>query len=185
MRKLTTFNFISLNGFFKGPDEDISWHKHGEEESKYSEEMLALNNILLFGRKTYEQMFSFWPGQFAKEMFPEVAEGMNRAEKIVFSNSLPDEEIWENTRFIGGDIIEKIKQIKQSPGKDLTILGSGSIVTLFAEHQLIDEFQIMIDPVVLAEGVPLFDGLKNKLEMELTRVKSFSSGTVLLYYKPY
>ncbi|MEW5959613.1 MAG: dihydrofolate reductase, partial [Chloroflexota bacterium] len=79
MRKLTAYNFLTLNGFFKGPNEDTNWHTHGEEEAKYSEESLAQDNILLFGRKTYEMMASFWPTPQAKELFPKVAAGMNKA----------------------------------------------------------------------------------------------------------
>ena len=99
MRKLTAYNFLTLNGFFKGSNEDTSWHRHGAEEARYSEEMLAQDNILLFGRKTYQMMASFWPTPQAKELFPKVAEGMDRAEKIVFSKS-PFEPEWENTQVI-------------------------------------------------------------------------------------
>ncbi len=87
MRKLTTYDFLTLNGFFKGPNEDNTWHTHGEEEAKYSEEALGEENVLLFGRKTYEMMASFWPTPQAKALFPQVAAGMNNAEKNVFSRS--------------------------------------------------------------------------------------------------
>lgn len=88
MRKLSVFNFITLNGFYKGPGGDISWHKHGEEGSKFSEENLKSANILLFGRVTYEMMAGFWPSPMAYETFPAVAEGMNNTDKIVFSKTL-------------------------------------------------------------------------------------------------
>jgi dihydrofolate reductase len=68
MAKIIAYNFITLDGYYKGPNEDISWHKHGKEESAYSEEMLALDNVLIFGRKTFENMASFWPTSFASEM---------------------------------------------------------------------------------------------------------------------
>ncbi len=182
MRKIKAYNFITLNGFFKGPEEDFSWHLHEAEESKYSEEMLVQDNILLFGRKTYDQMANFWPSSLAREMFPKVALGMNKSEKIVFSHT-PLTEHWENTRLISGDILAEIKKLKQSPGKDMAILGSGSIINLFTEHQLIDEFEIMIDPVVLGEGTPLFNGIKTQLNLELIDVRKFKSGVVLLFYK--
>jgi dihydrofolate reductase len=184
MRKLTAFNFTTLNGFYKGPNEDIGWHTHDKEELKYSEEMLALNNILLFGRKTYEHMASFWPTAMAMEMFPKVADAMNEAEKIVFSHT-HIEAGWKNTQLINGDIAGKVKQLKLSPGKDLTVLGSGSIVNLFTERKLIDEYQVMIDPVAIGKGTTLFSGIKNKLTLELTNVKTFKSGVILLYYKPF
>lgn len=184
MRKLTAYNFLTINGFFKGPNEDTSWHKHGEEEAKYSEKALKQDNILLFGRKTYEMMASFWPTPQAKELFPKVAEGMNKAEKIVFSET-PFEPMWQNTQVICGDILEKTRKLKASPGKDITILGSGSIINLLTDHGLIDEYQFMIDPVALPEGTPVFNGIKRKLELRLTGSKVFASGVVLLSYRPF
>ncbi|MBI3606276.1 MAG: dihydrofolate reductase [Nitrospirae bacterium] len=183
MRKVTVFNFITLNGYFKGPNEDISWHNHGEEESKYSAESLKSGNTLLFGRVTYEMMASFWPTPMAIENFPIVAEGMNKAEKIVFSRTLKKVE-WNNTKVVKDNVLEKIKKMKQMPGKDMTLLGSGSILTQFADEGLIDEYQIMVDPVVLGDGTPIFKGIKHKLDMKLTGTRTFKSGVVLLCYQP-
>ncbi len=182
MRKLTAYNFLTLNGFFKGPNEDTNWHTHGEEEARYSEESLAQGNVLLFGRKTYEMMVSFWPTPQAKELFPKVAEGMNKAEKIVFSRS-PFEPAWENTRVISGDIVAKIQEIKRSPGKDMAILGSGSLITLFTDHGFIDAYQFMVDPVAIPDGTPVFSNIKQKLNLRLTGSKVFNSGVVLLNYE--
>lgn len=183
MRKLTSYNFLTLNGFFKGPNEDTTWHTHGEEEAKYSEEALGEENVLLFGRKTYEMMASFWPVPQAQELFPQVAAGMNNAEKIVFSRS-PFEPAWENTRVVSGDIVAKIREVKKSPGKDMTILGSGTIISLFTDHNLIDEYQFMIDPVAIPAGTPIFSHINQKLNLRLTGSKVFNSGVVLLNYQP-
>ena len=182
MRKLTAYNFLSLNGFYKGPNEDTNWHTHGEEEARYSEESLAQGNTLLFGRKTYEMMVSFWPTPQARELFPKVAEGMNNAEKIVFSRTLFEPE-WENTQVISGDIVDQIHELKRSPGKDMTILGSGSIISLFTDHNLIDEYQFMIDPVAIPDGTPVFINIKQNLDLQLTSSKIFNSGVVLLHYQ--
>ncbi len=183
MRKLNVFNFITLNGFFKGPNHDINWHRHGGEENKFSDDALQSEGILLFGRRTYEMMYSFWPTEMAAEQFPETARGMNRSQKIVFSSTMKKAE-WNNTKVIGGNIIEEMTRLKKKKGNDMTILGSGSIVSLFAETNLIDEFQIMIDPVVIGNGTPIFKGIKQKLDLKLTEIKSFKSGVVLLSYKP-
>lgn len=183
MRKLTVFNFITLNGFFKGPNEDISWHKHGGEESDYSAEGLKSGNTLLFGRVTYEMMASFWPTPIAMDSFPSVAKGMNKAEKIVFSRTLKKVE-WNNTKVVKGNIVEEIKKMKQMPGKDMTLLGSGSILTQVAEQGLIDEYQIMVDPIALGEGTPIFKGIKHGLNLMLTKTRTFKSGAVLLCYQP-
>jgi dihydrofolate reductase len=182
MRKLTVYNFLTVNGFFKGPNEDTNWHTHGEEEVKYSQESLGQDNILLFGRKTYQMMVSFWPTPQAKELFSKVAEGMNRAEKIVFSR-VPFEPEWENTQVISGNIVERMREIKKSPGKDMTILGSGTIINLFTDHGLIDDYQFMIDPVAIPDGTPVFKNINQKLDLQLTGSKVFDSGVVLLNYQ--
>ena len=182
MRKLSVYNFITLNGMYKGADDDISWHRHGEEEAQFSAASLAADNILLFGRVTYEMMASWWPTPMAAEAYPEVASRMNSAEKIVFSNIIEDPK-WNNTRVISGDIVGQVRQLKQQPGKDMTILGSGSIVSQFAVAGLIDEYQIMIDPVVLGTGTPIFNGFKGCMALELIGHRVFKSGVVLLSYK--
>lgn len=182
MRKLTVFNFISLNGFYKGLDNDISWHRHSAEEGAFSADSLKADNILLFGRITYEMMAFWWPSPMAAEAYPEVAKGMNNAEKIVFSTII-EQPKWNNTTVIHSDIVNHIREIKQQPGKNMTILGSGSIVKQFAEAGLIDEYLIMVDPIALSGGTPIFSGLKSNLSLTLTDSKVFKSGVVLLSYK--
>jgi dihydrofolate reductase len=183
MRKLGVFNFISLDGYFKGPEGDISWHKHDAEGSEYAREMLKAHSTLLFGRVTYELMAKYWPTPEALKNEPIVAEGMNSAEKIVFSRTLTSVE-WQNARLVKADILEEIRTMKQGSGRDMTLLGSGSIVTLFAEQGLIDTYQIMVDPVVLGEGTPLFKGISHKLNLQLTETRRFGNGNVLLCYQP-
>jgi dihydrofolate reductase len=184
MRKVTSFNFITLNGFFKDADNSVSWHQHSAdaEAGEYAKEGAQSGSVLLFGRVTYQMMSSFWPTKQAIETMPEIAKGMNSAEKIVFSNTLKKAE-WNNSRIVGGDIITEVKKMKQQPGNDMTILGSGSIITQFSNEGLIDEYQIMLDPIALGAGTPLFSGLKHKLELELTNTRRFKSGIVLLSYK--
>jgi dihydrofolate reductase len=183
MGKLSVFNFITLNGFYKGVNNDIGWHKHGEEEGKYSAEGAQSDNIMLFGRVTYDMMYSFWPTTMAKESMPEVANGMNKSEKIVFSHTLKKAD-WSNTRIISNQAVEEIKKLKKTSQKDMIILGSGSIVRLCAEHGLIDTYQIMVDPVAIGNGIPLFHGLKRQLDLTLTSTRTFKSGVVLLNYEP-
>ena len=183
MRTLNAYNFLTLNGFFRGPQEDTSWHTHGGEEEQYSVESLRGDGLLLFGRKTYDMMASFWPTPAAAEQFPEVAAGMNRVEKIAFSKK-PFTPRWDNTRVITGDIVNEVRALKATPGKNMTILGSGTIISLFTEHGLIDEYQFMIDPVAIPDGTPVFAGITKKLELELIGSKVFNSGVVLVSYRP-
>ncbi len=183
MRKVTVFNFVTLNGYYKGPKGDISWHRHGAEENEYAAGNLKSGSTLLFGRVTYEMMASYWPTPIALKNDPIVAEGMNTAEKIVFSRTLKKAE-WNNTRLVKDNIVDEIKNMKQQSGKDMTLLGSGSIVTQFAEQGLIDEYQFMVDPVVLGDGTPIFKGIKHKLDLKLIRTRTFKSGVALLCYEP-
>ena len=181
MRKINSYTFITLNGYYKGANEDISWHQHGGEESEHATEGLSGDGVLLFGRKTYEMMSSYWPTPAALESTPDIAKGMNNAEKIVFSRTLKEAK-WNNTRIIKDNIVEEVKKLKENGNKNMAILGSGSILNLFAENGLIDEYQFMIDPVVIGEGETV---LKCKMKkLKLTKSKVYKSGVILTYYEP-
>ena len=183
MRRLSSFIFVTLNGYSHGPKGDISWHRHGAEENAYAAESLRSGATLLFGRVTYEMMASYWPTPLALTNDPIVAKGMNDAEKVVFSRRMR-KAAWNNTTLVKKNIVEEIRKMKQMPGKNMTILGSGSIVTLFAEAGLIDEYQIMLDPVAIGKGTPIFKNIKQTLDLRLTSTKTFKSGVVLLCYQP-
>lgn len=183
MAILSAFNFLTLNGFYKGLNEDIGWHRHGEEEAAYSLEGFKSESILLFGRVTYEMMASFWPTPEAIKTMPAVAEGMSKAEKIAFSRTLQKAE-WNNTRVLKENIVGEIRAMKRTSRRDMTILGSGSIVTQFAEAGLIDTYLMMVDPVAIGAGTSVFGGIKRKLDLRLTNARTFKSGVVLLSYEP-
>ena len=183
MRRIISYTFTTLNGFYKGPGGDISWNKHDTEENAFAVDSLQYGATLLFGRVTYDMMAGFWPTPAARNTMPEVAEGMNRADKIVFSRTLSSAD-WQHTRIIRDNMIDVLKQMKQEAGKDMTLLGSGSILRQLAEHGLIDEYQIMLNPVAIGEGSPLFQGLSHPLDLRLTRSQSFKNGNILLCYEP-
>lgn len=182
MSKLSVFNFISLDGYYKDLNNGIDWHQHGQEEGEFSAKNLGQDNILLFGRVTYEMMASWWPTQNAITAMPKVAKGMNNAEKIVCSNTLKTAD-WQNTRVISGDVFKQLAELKKNSTKDITILGSGNLTTQLAEAGLIDSFQIMIDPVAIGNGTAIFEGIQHQLMLKLTDTQSFKSGTVLLSYE--
>ncbi|HOY94928.1 MAG TPA: dihydrofolate reductase family protein [Catalimonadaceae bacterium] len=181
MRKIQVFNFITLDGYYKDQDQGIGWHQHGKEEGEFSAENMKSGNCLLFGRKTFEMMKEFWTSPIAADMFPEVAKGMNAAEKWVCSRTIP-EPGWTNSQVITGELISEIRKMKQSEGADITILGSGEIVTQLTEANLVDAFQIMIDPVVIGSGTSVFSGITNRQNLRLVGTRTFSSGAVLLDY---
>jgi len=183
MRKLSVFNLVTLDGYFAGQDGDISWHNVDEEFQELANAASNSGNTLLFGRVTYELMVSYWPTPEAIKNDPIVAAGMNKAEKIVFSRTL-DRVDWNNTRLVKSDMIAEIRKLKQQSGTDLTVLGSGSIVSQLAQERLIDEFQILLNPVVIGRGKTMFEGVKDRFSLKLTKTRVFGNGNILLNYEP-
>jgi dihydrofolate reductase len=112
-----------------------------------------------------------------------VAAGMNKSEKIVFSRTLQKAD-WNNTRLVKDDMLGEVRRLKQGSGKDLTVLGSGSIVAQLAEEGLIDEYEILLNPVVLGKGKTMFEGLKKRLALKLVSTRTFGNGNILLTYVP-
>jgi dihydrofolate reductase len=183
MRKVIVAMQVTLDGYFEGPNREIDWHNVDTEFNEYAIDMLNSVDTLLFGRVTYELMASYWPTPDAIKNDPIVAEKMNTLPKIVFSKTLNKVE-WNNTRLVKDVISKEIEKMKQGPGKDMAILGSGSIMSEFAQRGLIDEYRIMVNPSVLGDGKPLFKGIKDRLNLKLTKTKTFGNGNVLLYYQP-
>ena len=186
MRKLVVFNQVTLDGYFAGMNGDISWaHKDNKdaEWNAFVADNANAGGLLLFGRITYELMTSYWPTPYAIENDRVVAEQMNNLPKVVFSRTL-DKASWNNTTLVKGGMSAEIRKMKKEPGKDMAILGSGSIVSQLAQEGLIDEYQIVVYPVVLGKGRTMFDGIKEKLTLKLTKARTFGNGNVLLCYQP-
>jgi dihydrofolate reductase len=186
MPRLSVFNTVTVDGYFTDRNGDIGW-AHQEDDDAEFQEFVAGNasggGVLVFGRKTYEMMASFWPTPAAAEQFPVVARQMNSRPKVVFSKTL-DEAPWNNTRLVKGDLVAEVRRMKDESGEDMAILGSGSIVSQLAQAGLIDEYQVLVAPVVLGEGRTMFDGLQGKLPLKLTKSRVFRNGRVLLVYEP-
>ncbi len=183
MRKLTVFNLVTLDGYFAGPGGDISWHNVDAEFNTFAEEKANSGNLLLFGRVTYQLMAGYWPTPEAIKNDPVVAGGMNKSEKIVFSRTL-DKVEWNNTRLVKDEMTAEIIRLKKQSGKGMTVLGSGSIVSQLAQEGLIDEYQFMVNPVVLGAGRTMFEGVKDRIVLKLTGTRTFGNGNVLLSYEP-
>jgi dihydrofolate reductase len=183
MRKIVVFNLVTLDGYFAGKGGDISWHNVDEEFQELANAASNSGNTLLFGRVTYELMASFWPTPEAMRTDPIVAAGMNKSEKIVFSRTL-DTADWNNTRLVKDDMIAEVRKLKQGSGKDLTVLGSGSVVSQLAQEGLIDEYNILLNPVVIGSGKTMFEGIKDTFALKLISIRTFGNGNVLLRYIP-
>jgi len=183
MRKLIFQAITSVDGFFEGPNKEIDWHNVDEEFNNYAIDFLNELDLLLFGRVTYELMVSYWPKPDAIKNDPIVASKMNGLSKVVFSTTMQKAD-WNNTLLIKENIAEEVKILKHQPGKDIAILGSSDLAVSLIEHDLVDEFRICIDPLVLGNGKPLFQGMNRRFELTLIKTREFRSGNVLLYYKP-
>jgi dihydrofolate reductase len=183
MRKIFLFMMVSLDGFFEGPDGDISWHNVDEEFNEFAVQQISEVDTLLFGRKTYEGMASYWPTEVAKRNDPIVAGLMNSIPKIVVSKTLEAVD-WENTRLVKENVTEEISKLKRQAGKDIAIFGSANLTVTLTEAGLVDEYRVMVNPVALGDGKSLFNGLNHKLNLKLLKTKPFKSGNVLLYYEP-
>jgi dihydrofolate reductase len=183
MRKVVIFNMVSVDGFFAGPDGDINWHSVDDEFNEFAIEQLDTVDTLLFGRVTYELMASYWPTPQAIEDDPSIADKMNNLKKIVFSKTLASVD-WQNTLLIKGNVADKLSDLKGQPGKDLILFGSADLASTLTQYGLIDEYRIMVSPVVLGEGLPLFKGITQPLRLKLIEARTFHSGNVLLVYQP-
>ncbi len=184
MRKLGVFNQVTLDGYIADASGDMSWaHKHDAEWNAFVGQNAAGGGELLFGRITYELMTRYWPTPMAMQNNPVVAERMNNLPKVVFSRTL-EKASWNNARLVKGDVAPEVRRMKAGPGPGLMILGSGSIVAQLAAEGLIDEYQVVVNPVVLGKGKTMFEGIQEKLNLKLTRTRAFSNGNVLLCYEP-
>ena len=183
MRKVLFFMMVTLDGFFEGPNHSIDWHNVDEEFNTFANAQLDSVDMLLFGRITYELMAAYWPTPSAAKDDPEIAKKMNQTPKIVFSRTLKS-ATWQNTRLIKENIAEEISKLKAEPGKDLILFGSSNLSVTLIQSGLIDEFRIMVNPVVLGKGTTLFNGIRERLNLRLLTTQTFHSGNVLLYYQP-
>ena len=184
MPRLNMFNSVSLDGYFTDANNDMSWAHAGADDTEVRE-FTAGNakgtGALVFGRVTYLMMASFWPTPQAAQMMPDVAAGMNRAQKYVFSRSLQKAD-WASTTVLHGDPVAEIARLKREDGPQLTILGSGSIVKQLTAAGLIDDYQLMVCPVILGGGRTLFAGTTGRPMLKLANSRTFKNGRVFLHY---
>lgn len=185
MRRVIVSNLMSLDGFIAAPGKDISWFGPGPEFFAYAQGMLAKADLLLFGRTTYELMVGYWTKPEAMRDDPVVAKAMNELPKWVFSETLKEAPwgSWNNAE-VSADPAGTVKRLKAEPGRDMVILGSGSLVSALTAEGLIDEYRIMVAPVIVGGGTPEFQGLSKRVNLKLAGTKTFDSRLVMLTYHP-
>jgi dihydrofolate reductase len=188
MRKVIVSMNVTLDGFMAGPGCELDWHFNfwNEEMSEYAGKQLNGADTILLGRVTYNAMAKYWPFVTVDPSYPRediaFADMMNSHQKIVFSGTL-EKASWNNTRLVKENSSRKIVRLKQQPGKNILIYGSGSIISALMRWELIDEYMLWVHPVVLGKGKQLFSDLTNRITLQLVGTKTFNSGVVLIYYQ--
>lgn len=183
MRKLILQMMISVDGYFEGPAREIDWHNVDAEFNEQALDLISRVDLMLFGRITYELMAGYWPTDSARGDDPMVAAAMNNTEKIVFSSTLNKAD-WEHTRLVKSDAAAEIRKLKALPGKDMVIFGSSDLGASLLEAGLIDEIHIVVAPILLGAGKPLFKGMRRRVPLKLLSVRQFKNENVLLVFQP-
>lgn len=184
MRKVIYRMSVSLDGFIEAADGDLSWSYPDEELHKHFNDLESTVETHLYGRRLYENMAAYWPTADEDPSAPEHEKAYARIwrdkPKIVFSTTLDHVE-W-NARLVRQDIAQEVKQLKEQPGKDMTVAGAG-IAATFMKLDLIDEYWLYVHPVILGDGKPMFGSLQEEIDLQLVETHTFGSGVVLLRYQ--
>jgi dihydrofolate reductase len=180
MRRIVVSEFVSLDGVVENPSWTFQFGSEEQQRFKYDE--LSAADALLLGRVTYEGFSAAWPHM--TEQAGEYADMMNGYPKYVVSTTLEEPLAWNNSTLIKGDVSEEVSELKRQPGGDIMVFGSGSLVNKLMHLGLIDEYRLMVFPVVLGSGQRLFgDGIEETV-LELVGTDTFDTGVVVLTYRP-
>ena len=181
MKKLIAAINMTLDGFC-----DHTAGIADEEIHQHYNDLLRSADTLIYGRKTYQLMESHWPAIVKKptgiKETDEFAILIDNISKIVFSRTLQD-VTWKNTKLKKEIIKDEIRELKKQPGKNI-IVGSPSLIVALMQLNLIDEYQLNVQPIVLGNGLPLFKNIKDTINLRLIKTKIFKCGSIALYYEP-
>jgi dihydrofolate reductase len=188
MRKIITTTWVTLDGFIAGSNGEMDWigEIYDDAMSTYENDLVGSADTLLLGRVTYQSFAGSWPhvpdNPNASEDEKAYARQLNAMRKLVFSRTLESVE-WNNSTLLKEVVTEDIEKLKQEPGRDMVIYGSASLVQTLTNLGLIDEYQILVHPVILGSGKPLFQNIKDQVKLKLVDTKTHPSGVVILYYQ--
>jgi dihydrofolate reductase len=195
-RRVVVAEFVTLDGYMIGPDEDISWVIDGFDPQMQEDVAVDLSttfDLFVFGRVTYDIFAPYWPHAVpydegdalhpseGKED-PRIIRALNDSPKLVFSTTLGEPE-WANTRVVAGGLEDEIRRLKKEPGKAIGIQGSASIVHALARADLVDEYHLYQHPVLLGDGKLLFPAGHGRQNLDLTRLTRYDNGVVALTYE--
>ena len=200
MRKLVLGMFVSLDGFISGPNGEIDWvFKTGDDATdEWIIDNLWQAGVIAMGSRSYNEMAGYWPSAVSPFAAP-----MNEIPKVVFTRkglsdtpgaqveasgasepTAPVEGSWANPFVAHGELSDEVARLKAQPGKDIRALGGANFAQNLAAHGLIDEYHLLVCPIALGKGVPLFSGLSKPVDLQLVSAKTFSGGAIALVYRP-
>ena len=186
MRKVVVSEFVSLDGVIEDPRWTFRFMSEERERFKFDE--LSASDALLLGRVTYEGFAAAWPSMMEQYEGPRRAElqgytdMMNGYPKYVVSSTLEEPLVWNNSTLIKGNVAEEVLRLKQQPGKDILIFGSGDLANTLMQHDLIDEYRLMVFPILVGGGKRLFGDTNDTKVLRLAETKTLGSGVVVLSY---
>lgn len=193
MRNIFLHIFVSLDGFIEGADKSLDWMVGDDEVEEYINGMLGSIDSMIFGRKAFELLAEYWPSAAENpaaaadpekpERHIEAARMMNAKEKIVFSKTLK-QTAWNNSTIIAGDLATEAARLKREPGRDIPLFAGAGIANSFMRLGLIDEYRLIVNPVLLGSGTPLFQNGRDRSDLKLVEARPFKSGAVLVTYRP-
>lgn len=185
MRNIISFMHISLDGFVAGPKGEMNWIKVDEPLFEQIGKRISETDTALYGRVTYEMMEGYWPNAGkepdASKHDIEHAQWYNKAHKVVLSRTLQAADP-ANTTVISDKLADRIREIKQQAGAEILLFGSPTATHALMQQGLIDGYWLFVNPVILGEGIPLFEGIKDKTKLELVSTRSFTNGVTELSY---
>jgi dihydrofolate reductase len=186
MRKIVLFQHASLDSFVAGPNGEMDWINVDEEMFELAGQRTNEADTALYGRVTYQMMESYWPTAAdqpnATKHDIEHSAWYNKVTKVVVSKSMQGQQL-NNTKIISDNLSTQINELKQQEGKDIVIFGSPSVVHALMQYDLIDDFWIFVNPVILGQGIPLFKDIKDHIKLKLVSSAVFASGVVCLHYE--
>jgi dihydrofolate reductase len=181
MRKVVASELLSLDGVMESPERWAFPYSDDEMEEANAAGM-AQADAMLLGRVTYQEFAAFWPYQNSAEQ--PYTDYLNNTPKYVVSTTLEEPLEWQNSTLIKGNVAEEIARLKQQPGKDITIVGSGTLFRSLLQEGLLDELRLMVHPVVVGGGKRLFEEGGDQKALELVDSKTFGTGVLYLTYRP-
>lgn len=177
MRKVIVSTYATLNGVIENP-QDWSFDYFDEEAAQFAYDQLFAADALLLGRETYESFAEAWPAR--SDAF---ADRINSMEKYVVSTTLAEPLPWGPAKLLSENVAEEVAKLKQQPGQDILIYGTGRLTHTLLQHGLLDEHHLWIIPVIWENGRRLFEGM-DSYKLELVEAKTLPSGTVILCHRP-